>query len=416
MSILIKGALLNNRESDIYIDGNIISEINDRINTEADYKIAGKNKAAIPSFVNGHTHAAMTLLRGYAEDMELMPWLQEKIWPAEAKMREEDIYWGAKLACIEMIKTGTTMFFDMYHYPLGTSRATKEMGTRSIVTEVFFDKFEKDWNARKKILIDNIAGIKELNSPLVNPGLGPHAIYTMTEEGLLWTKEFADKNNLKIHFHLSESKGEVEDCITLHGMRPVEYLEKIGFLSDRLVVAHAVWLSDKELDILAKRKVSLVHNPVSNMKLSVGNVFRFEDAKKRKIKMALGTDGSSSNNSLDMFEDMKIAGLLQKHHNNPTHMSAKDVFDMATKHGAEVFGLNSGEIKEGKLADLLLLDMKHHLLIPNHNLISNIVYSANGSCVDTTICNGKVLMENRIVEGEDDIIYNFSRHAEKLVK
>jgi 5-methylthioadenosine/S-adenosylhomocysteine deaminase len=412
MSIIIKGVHLDGKKRDIYIEKEKITEISEKISTEAEYKIDGRNKAAIPGLINGHTHAAMALLRGYADDMELMPWLKEKIWPAEAKMTKEDIYWGSKFASLEMIKTGTTFFNDMYWEQQETVRAAQEMGLRSMIGLLMLDFDKRGLPENIKKIYSRI----KYDKKLTKIAIAPHAIYTVSEDNLLWAKDFAEKNGLMLHIHLSETKGEVEDCIKLHGTRPVEYLEKIGFLSENVCAAHAVFLSDKEIDVLAKRKVKLLHNPVSNMKLSVGNAFRDYDIRKKGIKISLGTDGCSSNNSLDMFEDMKIAGLLQKHHHSsPTLMTAKEIFDISTKQGAVVFGLNCGEIKTGKLADLLLIDMKHHLMVPNHNLISNIVYSANGSVVDTTICNGKVLMENRKVPGEYEITEKFREHAEKLV-
>ncbi|MBN2458632.1 amidohydrolase [Candidatus Woesearchaeota archaeon] len=413
MSILIKAALVENKRKDIYIEDSRIVEVAESITTEADHKISGKSKAAIPSFVNGHTHAAMTLLRGYADDMELMPWLEEEIWPTEAKMRKEDIYWGSKLACLEMIKSGTTFFNDMYWEPEQTIRAAEESGIRSLIglLMIDFDKRGSPGEIKKRL-----SGISH-NKHLTRLSIDPHAIYTVSKENLAWAGDFAAKNSLPMHIHLSETRDEVEDCINKHKMRPVEYLESIGFLEQRVIAAHAVWLNETELDICKKRGVRLIHNPVSNMKLSVGNVINYKGITARKIPLALGTDGCSSNNSLDMFDDMKIAALLQKHHNtDSTVLPANEIFDIATVSGAKVFSLNSGEIKEGNDADLLLINLKNNLLVPHHNIISNIVYSANSECVDTTICNGRILMQGRKVEGEEEIIEKFNEHAASLAR
>lgn len=416
MSILIKNVLLKKKTTDVYIEENSISEVKEKINVEADYKIDGKNKAIIPGFFNSHTHAAMTLMRGYADDMVLHEWLETKIWPLEGKLTEEDVYWGTKLACLEMIKSGTVFFNDMYWHLLGSARAVEEMGIRAVLTAVFIDLFNKE-KAEKQIKLNKklYEDCKEFSNRVIF-GLGPHAIYTVSEESLLWAKEFSDKNNCIIHIHLSETKKEVDDCLKKHKLRPVEYLDKIGFLGENVVACHSVWLNKNEMKILAKNNVSLAHSPVSNMKLSVGDFFRYEEMKEYGINCCLGTDGCASNNNLDMFSSMKFAALLQKYGtNNPTALPAREAFDMATINGAKAFKINSGVIKEGKLADVLLIDLRKTNLVPNHNLISNLVYSANGGCVDTTICDGKILMRNGIVNGEEKIKEKAEEVAKELV-
>lgn len=414
MSILIKKALLDGKLKDILIDGDRIQQIDDSITTETDRKIYAKGMAVLPSFFNCHTHAAMTLFRSYGSDLPLHEWLTEKIWPVESRMKPEHVYAGAKLAILEMIKSGTTFFNDMYWHVEETAKAVEEMGVRAALSSVMIDlddpektkssinsvkksfKQSKDWDERIKFT------------------LGPHAVYTCSEDLLQWCAEFAEKNNLMIHFHLSETRHEVHDCMKKHNLRPVEYLEKIKFLSGRLVCAHSVWLSDKEVMILKRNDVRLVYNPVSNMKLSVGNVFPYEKLKEAKLKIALGTDGCSSNNNLSMIEEMKFGSLLQKHENEATSMPANEIFRIATKGGARIFGMNAGTISRGALADLILVNLKDNLLVPNHDLTSNIVYSAESSCVDTTICNGKILMLNRKIPDEYEIIEKARKSAEDL--
>ncbi|MFC1690645.1 amidohydrolase, partial [Nanoarchaeota archaeon] len=359
MSIIIKNVLLKNKIRDIYIEENKIKEINEKISHEAEFKINGKNKAVIPSFINAHTHAAMTLMRGYADDMVLDEWLQNKIWPLEGKLTEEDVYQGSKLACLEMIKSGTTFFNDMYWHYHGTAKAVEEMGIRSAVSAVFIDLFDKAKADEQIKLNKKLFEETKKYSDRVIFALGPHAIYTVSEESLHWAKEFADKNNVPLHIHVSESKKEVDDCLKQHKLRPVEYLEKIGFLGHNVIACHSIWLDDKEIQILKKNDVKIAHNPASNMKLCSG-VFPYEKIKKAQLTIALGTDGCASNNNLDMLEEVKIASLLQKlNDNNPTVMPATEAFDLATINGAKAFGLNCGEIKEGKLADLLLIDLKN---------------------------------------------------------
>lgn len=415
MSILIKNVLLNNKREDIYIGENRIEEINDTINQEAEFRIDGKHKAAIPPLINAHTHAAMTLLRGYADDMILSEWLETRIWPTEAKLTEDDVYRGAKMACLEMIKSGTTFFNDMYWQYHGTAKAVEESGIRSAISPVFIDLFD-EVKAKKEIKL-NEKLFKETKkySNRVTFALGPHAIYTVSKESLQWAKDFAKKHNLIIHIHLSETKNEVDDCIKKHNKRPVEYLEDIGFLGPNVVAAHAIWLNDREIEILKKYDVKTVRCPASSMKLASG-VLPYHKMKKAGLTIALGTDGCASNNNLNMFEEMKFAALLEKlHSNDPTAMPAKEAFDLATINGAKAFNLDCGEIKEGNTADLLLVDLKNIHLNPRHNLISNLVYAAHGNCVDTTICDGKILMENGKVEGEEDIIEKANEVALNLI-
>jgi 5-methylthioadenosine/S-adenosylhomocysteine deaminase len=417
VSIVIKGVTLNGQKKDILIEGNIIGRIADSIELPADVRISGDGMAAIPSFINGHTHAAMTLLRGYADDMHLQAWLEKKIWVAEAHMTEEDIYCGARLACLEMIKTGTTFFNDMYWFWRGTARAVLEMGIRAAISAVFIDFFDKK-KAREQTEI-NMKLFEESGKfgNRITFTLGPHAIYTVSEESLKWAADFARDHGLLIHTHLSETQQEVEDCIRQRGMRPVEYLEKIGFLGPNVIACHGVYLNQKEILLLKRHDVKVVHNPISNMKLAVGKAFPYERLKTAGITISLGTDGCSSNNNLDMLESMKFASLLQKyHHKDTTVLPALEAFQMATINGAKAFGLNCGEIKEGALADIALIDLQRPELTPHFDLYSDLAYSGNGGCVDTLICDGKVLMVNRTVKDEQSILEQARRCAFDLIR
>ncbi|RLG14809.1 MAG: amidohydrolase [Candidatus Nanohalarchaeota archaeon] len=414
MSILIKNALLSNEIKDIYIKGNIINKIDSKINAKADNIIDAMSKAVLPSFLNLHTHAAMNLFRSYADDMKLEDWLKKKIWPVEARLTEDDVYWGAKFACLEMIKSGTAFFNDMYWHYGATARAADEMGLRANISAVFIDMFDNQ-KAKEQIERNEKLFIQSQQySNRINFALGPHSIYTVSEKSLLWAKKFADKHNLMIHIHLSETEKEADDCIKKRKKRPVEYLEDIGFLGDNVIAAHCIHANDKEIKILKKYNVCVVYNPVSNMKLCSG-VFPYEKMKNAGVNICLGTDGCASNNNLDMLEEMKFASLLQKSYSrNPVALPAKDCFKMAAINPAKAFGLNCGRIEEGALADLILVDLKDLNLNPNHNLVSNLVYSANGTCVDTTICNGKILMHNRKVEGEEEILRKANEVAFRL--
>ncbi|RLI91146.1 MAG: amidohydrolase [Candidatus Altiarchaeales archaeon] len=414
MSILIKDVLLNGKETSIYIEGNRISEIGAKV--EADFVIDGTDKAIFPGLVNTHTHSAMTLLRSYADDLRLQEWLEGNIWPLEAKLTEDDVYWGSKLACLEMIKTGTTCFNDMYWFMKGTARAVEEMGLRAVLAEAFIDLFKEEMaEEMKKKTRDFVSHVRGMNNERITPALGPHAIYTVSRESLEWIREFSDREKLQIHFHLAETERENEDCKRMYGKGPVEFLENIGFLSHRLIAAHSIWLKEKEIKTLRENGVKISHNPTSNLKLASG-VMPYPLMRNSGISVSLGTDGCASNNNLDMFEEMKIAAITQKGFaKDPTVMPATEVLKIATINGGKALGLNIGEIKEGYLADIILIDLKRPELTPRHDLISNLVYSANGSCVDTTICNGEILMQNRRVNGEESILRKAQSVAEDLI-
>lgn len=416
--ILIKNAFDGNRHIDVLIEGNTIKQISEHIDAPEHCTIIdATDKAIIPGLVNTHTHAAMTLMRGYGDDLPLMTWLQDYIWPLEDQMSEEDVYIGAKLAMLEMIKTGTTTYLDMYMHPLMGAKAAEEMGLRAMISYTLFDQGKPERaqldRERSQTYLEQF---KREFSSRINFTLGPHAIYTVSGEQLQFCHEFCKKHNLKIHLHLSETEGEVEECIKLHGLRPVKYLEKLGILSENLILAHVIWVDDEEMDLLAKYNVSVVHNPASNMKLASGYAFKYEEMKQRGIRIGLGTDGCSSSNNLDMFTAMRLASFLGKVWRfDSTAVKATDIWDSATKIGADILGLNIGTIEEGKLADLCLIDLNRPEMVPVHNLCSNLVYSASGAFVDTVICDGRILMQNGYVEGEEEIIKQAKAVATRLV-
>jgi 5-methylthioadenosine/S-adenosylhomocysteine deaminase len=417
MSILITGVRLNGETTDIFIEENRIKQIGNQLNVKADEVIAGEGKAAVPSFVNGHTHAAMTLLRGYADDMPLKEWLETKIWPVEGHMTEDDVYWGTKLACLEMIKTGTTFFNDMYWHWRGTARAVQEMGIRAAISAVFIDLFDESKAKEQMALNEELYAGRDEFGPRVIFTLGPHALYTVSEAALRWCAEFARAKGVLIHFHLSETEEEVNNCLRDHQLRPVKYLEEIGFLGPHLVASHCVWLDEEEMAILQENEVRVVHTPVSNLKLAVGGVFPFPQLRNNEVIVCLGTDGCSSNNNLDMLETAKVASLLQKFYNNsPVVMPAVETLAMVTSQGARAFGLECGAIEEGQWADIALVDLDNPQLTPHFHLDSDLIYSANGTCVDTLICDGKILMQGRRVDGEEEIVAKAREKAFDLVR
>ncbi|MEK6987479.1 MAG: amidohydrolase, partial [Candidatus Thermoplasmatota archaeon] len=374
-------------------------------------------KIALPGLVNLHTHASMTLFRGFGDDLNLQTWLETKIWPYEAKLTPEDIYWGAKLACLEMIKTGTTTFLDMYFHMDMVAKAVKEMGLRAFLSEGFIDMgFPSRAQEQFKAVDEANRKIEAMKSPRITPALGPHAIYTVSEDSLLKFRDLADKKGYRIHTHLSETKREVDDCVSQHGMRPAQYLDKLGILAKDVIVAHGCWLDPSEIEILAHTGTKVAHCPTSNMKLASGQAMPYAAMKEAGIVMGLGTDGAASNNNLDLFEAMKFAALFQKFaHRDPTILPAHEAWQLATLGGARALGIDAGLIQEGRLADLLLVDLRRAELTPRHDDVSNWVYSAHGNIVDTVICDGQVLMKGRRVKGESEILEKAAQAARELV-
>jgi 5-methylthioadenosine/S-adenosylhomocysteine deaminase len=416
MSILIKNTQLDSAIVDVLIQGEHIAAIGHDLDTPAQTVINGSDTAIVPSLINAHTHAAMTLLRGYADDMELHTWLNDHIWPMERKLTQDDVYWGTKLACLEMIKTGTTFFCDMYWHMPGIIQAVRDMGMRAMLSSAFIDFGDAKQAARFRKRTESFFADPPSVPQRIQFALGPHAIYTVSRASLEWLADFARQNSLLLHIHLAETQREVQDCMATHGLSPVRYLHDIGFLGPNVLAAHAIWADPEEMDLLAKHDVKIAHLPSSNMKLSSGS-FPCRRLHGRGVCIGLGTDGCSSNNNLDMFEEMKFAALSRKFiTGDPTALPAQQTWDMATCNGARIFGLNAGRIAPGMLADCLLVDLNHPQLVPNHNLISNLVYAANGDCVRSTICAGQVLMQDRMVPGEAEIIRECKNRIQDLLR
>lgn len=416
MTILINDVLLDGRTQDIFLEDGVIREISDNCIRKADKVINGKYKAALPSFINGHTHAAMTLFRGYADDMPLQHWLEGKIWPLEEKLTEEDVYWGAKLACLEMIKNGVTAFNDMYWQWEATAKAVKEMGIRGFISAVFIDMFDGQKSFEQREINIKLFEVAKSYLPWVTFTFGPHAIYTVSRESLEWIRDFSNQEKILIHMHLAETEEEDHFSKEKYGISPVEFLDSVGILTDMFVGCHGCYLDKNDCFILEKRGSKLVHMPVSNLKLAVGRIFPYTLVKEYKIPFCLGTDGCASNNNLDLIETMKFAALLAKFStHNPTILAARETFELATTTAADIFGLGDWKIKVGGNPDIILIDLARPEMTPDFDIYSNIVYASNGSIVDTVICMGKVIMENRIVPGEEDIMRNASKIARSLV-
>lgn len=405
MTILIKNVIWQGKKTDFFIKEGKIEKIGRKLNLKAKDIIDGKKeKAILPGFINCHTHSAMILFRGLGEDMKLKDWLEKKIFPMENKLTEDDVYLGTKLACLEMIKSGTTTFNEMYFFPKAQIEAIKEMGARAVIGLVVVDFSQMGCTKEnaKKIFLK----LKDKLPSTIKFSIAPHAIYTVSKESLIWAKNFAKKNNLLIHMHLSESDWEVKFSLNKYKKRPVEFLEKIGFLSKSCLFAHSIWLSEKEIEILAKKKCNLIYNPCSNLKLASG-FFPYKKIITHKINVCLGTDSAASNNSLDLIREIKIASLIQKGiEKDPTIFSKKESLKILTERAAKALQIKAGKIKKGYLADLILIDLNKIYFQPGHNFLADLVYSASGDCVSDVVCNGKILMRDKKIENEEKIIKN----------
>ena len=423
-SILIKNAVIIGSEinkSSILIENDLITKINDDLSSnDADEVINGEGKVLIPGLINTHTHLSMTLMRGLADDMPLNTWLNNYIWPAEANLNGEHCYAGALLACAEMIKSGTTTLNDMYFFVDDVAKAVNESGMRGILSHGMIDLGDEE--KRKKEFKESMRIIKKCHNTAdgrIKVALGPHAPYTCSTELLRWVRRKADELGIRIHIHISETELEVEQIIDSYNARPFEYLNEIEFLGDDVLAAHGIWLSDSEMDIIKDNQVKISHNPISNMKLASG-VSPVSKMINNRINVSLGTDGAASNNNLDLLEEMKTAALLQKIHNlDSTLLSAKQVFEMATINGAKALGMDKelGTIEVGKKADLTLLNFNKTHLTPYRHPLSHLVYSAQGSDVDTVICNGQILMQHRqlLTMNEPEVIQQAEEAAKDLL-
>ena len=413
--ILLKGVLHEGKKVDILIEGNRFKKISENIEDEDAEIIPCKDKAIFPAFYNCHTHMPMTLLKGLTDEKELMQWLKEDIWPREAKMKPHDIYVASKFAILEMIKGGIVFCNDMYQFPEETMKAIDEMGIRGVVSkpEVNVTYTPEEFEEKKKKVLE-FMDYPNINENRIIKGISCHSIYTLSEEFLKFYSELAKKHNMRIHIHACETQKEIDDCQKAHHCTPIEYLEKLGLLTDKTILAHSVHLTEKDMDIIKKYDCKVAHCPISNFKLKSG-MMAFQKLHQKGITVTLGTDGSASNNSLSILQEMKVCALNAKTQAKDSKAgSAEDILKAATVNGAKAFGIDAGEIKEGKLADFILFDLNHYLFLPNYNLISNIVYSAQNDCVTDVFCDGVQLMKDRKVKDEDKICEEFKTVSDKF--
>jgi 5-methylthioadenosine/S-adenosylhomocysteine deaminase len=413
MSLAVTGARLEGEVVGLRVEGGSIVALGPGVDsTPGDDVIDAGGMALVPGLVNGHTHAAMTLFRGHGGDLPLMRWLEEVIWPVEARLDADDVYWGARLACVEMIRTGTVRFWDMYWHAGATARAVEDAGLRATIgaplIHVGAAAGERKLRDGAERSLDEIGSARDL----ITPALAPHAVYTVSEPSLRWIAELAAERDLPVHIHVSETEDEVSRCIEAHGARPAEYLDRLGLLGPRTLLAHGVWLDEGEIELIAARGATVVTNPVANLKLAVGRAFPYLAAREAGVQVGLGTDGPGSNDSLDLFSDVKIFALLHKHQaGDPAGVSAAEAWEIAT--GGRSTLLRGGNLAQGEPADFLLLRADSPQLSLG-DFTAGLVYAASGAVVDTTVVNGRVLMRGGVVEGEDEVLARTLVRARRL--
>ena len=410
MSILLKNiSYLDIEEekivdkADIFIEENKIKKIGKNLDLSADEVLDGENKLLTPGFVNAHTHLGMSYFRNYADDLALMDWLENEIWPIEAKLNAEDIYWSSMLSIIENIKSGVTSFCDMYYEMHRVGDAAIEAGIRGVLTRGMTDV---DGKGEEKLqeFDDLYKNYHEKCNGRIKVVPAPHAIYTCSGEFL---KEIAKRSieryDSLIHIHLSETLTEVENSKKEYGMTPIEYVNSLGLLDSQTIAAHCVHITDEEIELVKDKKFFPVYNPSSNLKLASGFT-PVDKLLKNNITMALGTDGDSSNNNQDFVEEMHIGGIVNKAVTmNEKSVPAIEILKMATINGAKALGFEKlGLVKENYLADLTIFDLNSNSFTPRNNLISALVYSANSSDVESVICDGKFIMKNRQIVNVDE--------------
>ena len=408
-SILLKNIVVAGNLSDILIvDERIASVVPAGEGSEAvpaDEVVDCTGKAAAPGFVNMHTHAGMAMMRGIGEDIAFHEWL-DRIWKVESNIDEEYVYHATKVACLEMIKTGTTTFNDHYwHMPMA-HKAAMELGLRPVLAYVICDRNDPEESERQKIQCREMYDeYLKWNDHSVF-AIAVHAIYSVREEMIVWSVNFAREHGLKIHIHVSETQKEITDCMAQHGgMSPVEYLDSLGVLGPDVIAAHTLWLSDNDIRILGERGVTCVHNVNSNLKLASGYRFLYNELRDAGANICLGTDGCASSNNLDMLETMKTSAMIQKAwREDPSAMPLSELMDMATANGGKALGLDVGRIKAGALADILIVDTQNYNFLSPGSFEANLVYSAHSDCIDSVICNGRFIMRGRVVPGESEIL------------
>lgn len=404
--------------ADIFIEGNLIKKIGNNLQIKASEVIDGNFLLMTPGFVNGHTHLGMSYFRNYADDLKLMDWLENEIWPIENKLTADDIYWSSLLSICENIKSGVTNFCDMYYEMDRVCDATIISGIRGTLTRGLTDN---DGKGKEKL-----KSVRELYNNYHNKANGrikvvpaPHAIYTCSENFLREISDLSKDLDGIINIHLSETKGEVENSLKEHGMTPISYVNSLGLLDNHVIAAHCVHITDEEISLVKDKKFYPIYNPTSNLKLASGFT-PVDKLLKNNIIMGIGTDGDSSNNSQNLLQDMHIGAIVNKAREmDEQAVKAIEILKMATINGQRALGISkAGLIKEDYLADLTIFSLKSSNFTPKNNLINALVYSATAEDVRDVLCDGKFVMRNRELVNLDEerIKFEVNRHFEELVK
>ncbi len=424
MTTLIKNGFIlpmtdknDSRKADILLEGSKIKDIGKDITGSFDRVIDAESKIVLPSFVNAHTHLAMVLMRNFKDDNEnLQQWLSE-IWPIEAKLSDDDVYWASKLALAELIKNGCTTFADMYFHPWQSARAVRESKVRGILgIAIIGDDKEAERCFREYVprIEDAADGYAKIRIDAA-----PHAIYTCTDKAYIRAASWAKENGAFLNTHIAETEKEVTDSIKSTGLRPIEYLDKLGVLDGNAYLSHGVFLSEKELSILKEKNIAVVHNPVSNAKLASG-IAPITEYKKKGINVALGTDGASSNNNLNMLFEMRIASLLSSASTKkPSQLSCYEIIKMATINGAKALGLDEkiGTIEKGKDADLIIMDLDKANTAPGNDPYSAVVFSSDERNIEYVFSSGHLLLDKGELTtlDEDEAVKNVKRQWKDLL-
>lgn len=415
--ILLRNVMSDGKNCDIYIKGNIISDIAPAGEAKVgeDVEIVDcSGKTALPGMVNMHTHAAMTLLRGVGEDICFPEWI-DRIWTEEEKIDEEYIYWATKVACLEMAKTGTTTFLDQYWMAPAAEKAVQESGLRAVLSYVHLDHYDPVKSGLQRRECEAVYEASLSWPATIGFSVAVHSVYSVREQQILWAAGFAADHGLKLNIHLCETEKEVSDCKAAHGMSPVRYLDSLGVLCPDVIAAHTLWLDDDDIRILAERGVSCVHNINSNLKLASGYRFPYNELRDAGVNLCIGTDGCASSNNLDLLEAMKTAALVQKAwRNDPAAMPLEELFAMSTANGAKALGLDSGTLRSGSLADIILVDTGSSFFLSDAPFMANFIYSAHSDSVSSVICDGKFVMRDRTVPGEHEILAEAAKVLSKL--
>lgn len=405
------------RKVDIGIQNGTIETIGEA--GTADRTIDATGCLVLPGLINTHTHSPMALLRGYADDLPLDRWLHEKIWPIEAHLESADIYAGARLAVLEMIRTGTTTFCDMYLGMDEVAEVVEETGIRAVLGRglISTDKDQADAQQELEQGVEFVRNYDGTANGRIRCAIAPHAPYSCADWLLEAAAESATDLDCLLHTHLNETTDEVDQSIETYGRRPTNRLDELGCWENSALVAHGVHLDDEAVDRLGYQKVCVAHCPTANMKLASGAA-PIAEMCEQEITVCLGTDGAASNNTLDMFTEMRHAALLAKHREaDATVLPASQVLTMATRNGGRALGLETGVVAEGRPADLAIVDLERPHLTPRHDLISHSLYAASGQDVCTTIVDGRVLMEDGkvLTVNEDEILAEAKTATDRLL-